>query len=60
MLVGVRPKKRSLPSTEPNYYGNNELLAQASYEVVMLMASVAQAQAPALDISSAGCNASRA
>ena len=24
---------RTLPSTEPNYYGNNELLAQASYEV---------------------------
>ena len=45
---------RSLPSTEPNYYGNNELLAQASYEVDLwgrvhdtIKASAANAQAQA-------------
>ena len=45
---------RSLPSTEPNYYGNNELLAQASYEVDLwgrvhdtIKANAANAQAQA-------------
>ena len=45
---------RTLPSTEPNYYGNNELLAQASYEVDLwgrvhdtIKANAANAQAQA-------------
>ena len=45
---------RTLPSTEPNYYGNNQLLAQASYEVDLwgrvrdtIKASAATAQAEA-------------
>ena len=45
---------RTEPSTEPNYYGNNELLAQASYEVDLwgrvhdtIKANAANAQAQA-------------